>query len=236
MFNQKQAFREYLNRRQDAIDSEKSQDSQTSKLFNDKNFYSAFTKDMLNAKKEVIIYSPFVAKFRMDELKQTVEKLRKRNIEIFIFTRPTDEYETIFQPQIQCALKRYGELGVSIFYLGGSIHEKVAIIDREILWEGSLNILSQRASKEMMRRTSSKDSAMQIMFYLGLNKKLAESYKLKYERLYRSLIDNSGQNFRQKMYIFLFGFTIALVFWWTLVNFREIKLFSPWNWLVMSFI
>jgi len=226
MFNQTVAFKEYLKRRQDAINSEKSQELQTSDLFNEKTFYHAFTKDMLDAKKEVIIYSPFVAKFRMDELKPTIERLRRRNIEVFIFTRPIDEYETIFQPQIECALKRCEELGVSIFYLGGSIHEKVAIIDREILWEGSLNILSQRASKELMRRTADKDSAMQILFYLGLNKKLAEGYKLKYERLYRSLINNSGQNFKQKMFIFLFGFTIALIFWWALIGLRSTILSS----------
>lgn len=213
MFSQAHEFRQYLNRRQESIDSEQTKESPSLSLFNEKTFYKAFIKDMLEAKKEIIIYSPFVAKFRMDELKQTIERLRRRNIEIFIFTRPIDEYESIFQPQIECALKRYEEMGVSVICLGGSIHEKVAIIDREILWEGSLNILSQRASKEVMRRTDHPDLAMQMLHYLGLGKKLAEEYKLKYEKLYSSLMANSRQIFQSKIRIFAFGIAVPLGIW-----------------------
>ena len=219
MFNQTQSFRQYLANRQDQIDAGEPKPLPAHNLFNEKTFYHEFVKDMLAAKKEIIIYSPFVSKFRTDFFKQTIEKLRHRNIDIFIFTRPITEYESIFQPQIECALKHYEELGVTVLYLEGSIHEKLAVIDREILWEGSLNILSQRSSKEMMRRTEDENSAMQTMTYLGLNQKLAESYKLKYERLYRSLISSSGSNLKQKIRIFLFGFGIAIILWWIFMNF-----------------
>lgn len=218
MLNQTQAFREYLKNRQDSIDSEKSQVGQARDLFNEKTFYKAFEKDLLEAKKEVVIYSPFVTKFRTDFYKPIIEKLRSRNIEIFIFTRPIEEYETMFQPQIQCALKRYEEMGVCIFYPSKYIHEKVAIIDREILYEGSLNILSHRASKEMMRRTIGEESAIQVLHYLGLNKSLAEGYKSIYERLCQNLTTNSKQNFKQKTCIFLFGFIIAIALWWLFTN------------------
>lgn len=214
MFNQTQAFREYLTNRQNTINSEKSQELQNSDLFNEKTFYRAFISDMLEAKKEIIIYSPFVTKFRTDFFKQTIAKLRKRNIEIFIFTRPIQEYDSLFQPQIQVALDRYEEQGVSVFYLEGSIHEKVAVIDREILWEGSLNILSQRASREIMRRTADENSAMQIIAYLNLKKKLAEGYKLRYEKLCRNLIINSRQNYKMKICMFLLGLTIPIIIWW----------------------
>lgn len=234
MFNQTQAFREYLDRRQSAIDSEKPKE--TSNLFNEKTFYKAFTNDLLAAEKEVIIYSPFVAKFRTDELKQTIEKLRKRNIEIFIFTRPTSEYEIIFQPQIECALKRYEDLGVSIFYLGGSIHEKVAIIDREILWEGSLNILSQRASKEIMRRTSSEDSAMQVISYLSLDKKLAEGYKMIYERLCQNLKANSAHDFRSKIRLFLLGLTVPAIILLVIIFVKEICPLFQWLLVILKFL
>jgi len=223
MFNHTLAFREYLNRRQSIIDSEKPKEANN--LFNEKTFYRAFTNDLLNAKKEVIIYSPFVSKFRTDFFKSTIENLRHRNIEIFIFTRPIEEHDSIHQPQIECALKNYEDAGVTIFYLSGSIHEKIAIVDREILWEGSLNILSQRSSKEMMRRILNENSATQVMSCLGLNKKLAESYKLKYERLYRNLLTNSGQNYKNSIRIFLFGLTIPVVVWLVFSNFREIVFF-----------
>ena len=131
MFNQTSVFKEYLHRRENAIKLEKSKELSTSDLFNEKTFYRAFVNDMLEAQKEVIIYSPFVTKFRTDFFKQTFEKLRKRNIEIFIFTRPIEEYDSFIRPQIQCVLQRFEDQGVCVFYLSGFIHEKVAIIDPE---------------------------------------------------------------------------------------------------------
>lgn len=211
MFNHTQAFKEYIRIRDESINSEKSQERQNNNLFNERNFYQAFVRDMIRARKEIIIYSPFISKYRTDFFKNTIENLRHRNIEIFIFTRPVDEHDPLLQSQIECALKRYAELGVSVIYLEGSIHEKVAMIDRDILWEGSLNILSQRSSREIMRRTSGDDSAMQVMSYLDLNKKLAENYKLKYEKLYRGLMANSRQNLRMKMYLFLIGLAIPIL-------------------------
>ena len=213
MLSQAQTFKQFLARRQEVINNQKSPESQASSLYNESTFYYTFIKDMLSAKKEVIIYSPFVAKFRTDFLKPTIEKLRDRNVEVFIFTRPIEEYDNIIQTQIECALKRFEEMGVCVYYPGRYIHEKVAIIDREILWEGSLNILSHRASNEMMRRTLSGDSAMQVMHYLRLNNKLAEGYKEKYEKMYRSLINNSKRNLRLKRKLFLLGMAIPTAVW-----------------------
>lgn len=211
-----------MKRRDDAIKAEKISESQAIDLYNENTFYKALTTDMLAAKKEVIIYSPFVSKFRTDFLKPTIEKLIDRNIDIFIFTRPIEEYDSTMQPQIGCALKRLEELGVCIFYPGRYIHQKVAIVDREVLWEGSLNILSHRASNEMMRRTAHKESATQVMNYIGLNDQIAAAYKLKYEKLYNGLVNSSRQSFKLKIKIFLLGMAIPMIAW-LIVNIVSIK-------------
>lgn len=213
MVSQTHSFKEYLTRRQAMIDQEKSA-VQSTDLFNEKTFYRSFIKDLFEAKREVIIYTPFVTKHRTDFYKNIIEKLRRRNIEVFIFTRPIEEYSTMLQPQIECALKRYEELGVCIFYMGRYIHEKAAIIDREILWEGSLNILAHNASNEMMRRTQSEESAMEVMNCLGLNSRLAEAYKVKYEIMYQSLIGFSQSYTKQKIKFLAIGLSISTVFWW----------------------
>mgnify|MGYP000883233265 FL=1 len=49
-------------------------------------------------------------------------------------------------------------------------HRKLAIIDREIIYEGSLNILSYRNSCEIMRRTTSALEAEMLIDFIGLNK------------------------------------------------------------------
>jgi len=210
MFSQTQSFKNYLKRRERAINAENSKESNVIDLFNENTFYHSLIKDLLAAKKEVIIYSPFVSKHRTDFLKPTIEKLKDRNIDVFIFTRPIEEYEHIIRPQIECALKRYEDLGAFIFYPGRYIHQKVAIIDREILWEGSLNILSHRSSNEMMRRTQDSESAIQVMSYIGINEPIAEAYKTKYEKLYNGLLNKSRQSFKSKMKIFLFGMSVPM--------------------------
>jgi phosphatidylserine/phosphatidylglycerophosphate/cardiolipin synthase-like enzyme len=191
---QSPAYKRHLENLQNEFDAKKYHELQKLDLYNEKTFYKAFVEDMLNAKKEIVIYSPFVTNFRSDFFSNTLKKLRKRNICVFIFTRPLEEQEYFARTEIKCALRDYEELGVCITYLPGYIHAKVAIIDREILWEGSLNILSQRESKEIMRRIVDEDCTKQIMSYLGLNKPLAEGYKFQYERLCQNLIENSRNN------------------------------------------
>jgi hypothetical protein len=65
---------------------------------------------MLEAEKEVIIYCPFISKFRSDFFRQTLLKLRKKNVDVFIFTRPLEEHECLMRSEISCALKDYEEL------------------------------------------------------------------------------------------------------------------------------
>jgi phosphatidylserine/phosphatidylglycerophosphate/cardiolipin synthase-like enzyme len=220
-------FKQYLKRRQDAIDAGESKISIKS-LFNEKTFYSALIRDMLQAKQEVIIYSPFVSKFRTDCLKPTIAKLKYRNIDVFIFTRPLEEYDNIIRTQIEVALKRFEEMGVNIFYPGRYIHEKVAIIDRQILWEGSLNILSHRASNEMMRRIESKESSAEVMEHININPYLSEAYKTKYERMCSDLKRNSNLNFQLKMKIFLVGMAVPLIVWLIvgLVDLRPVQIYT----------
>ena len=190
------SYKRHLENMQNEWDAEKYRESRMLDLYNEKTFYRAFIKDLLEAKKEVVIYSPFISKFRSEFFKSTIEKLKRRNVAVFIFTRPLEEHEYLMRNEIKAALGDYEEFGACIIQPDGFIHAKTAIIDRNILWDGSLNILSQRQSREIMRRTEDKDMAKQVMDYLGLSKLLAEGYKYQYERLYRSLVDRRRFNFK----------------------------------------
>jgi len=52
----------------------------------------------------------------------------------------------------------------------GRHHRKLAIIDRNILWEGSLNILSQKKSREFMRRLEGGGFAVDLLNFIGYQK------------------------------------------------------------------
>lgn len=61
------------------------------------------------------------------------------------------------------------DMGAVVLFTGGH-HRKLAIIDRRIFYEGSLNILSQNASCEIMRRMDSEALASQMLDFLCLEK------------------------------------------------------------------
>jgi len=61
------------------------------------------------------------------------------------------------------------EMGIKVFQLK-NMHQKIAVIDRKITWEGSLNILSHQTSHEHMRRFEGAKTAEQIINYYQLDK------------------------------------------------------------------
>jgi phosphatidylserine/phosphatidylglycerophosphate/cardiolipin synthase-like enzyme len=213
MQKQSPAYINHLRNLQNEADAQKLKELQANNLFNEKSFYQTFSEDMLKAKKEVVIYSPFISKYRSEYFRRVFTALRRKNIPIFIFTRPLEEHEYFAKAEIACALRDYEEMGANITYLKGYVHEKLAVIDREILWEGSLNILSQRESREIMRRFSDETLAKQTMSYLGLEKKLAEAYKFQYERMYHNLAKNLEENKWLKVKLFFSGVLLPFLAW-----------------------
>lgn len=104
------SYKRHLENLQNEFDAKKYHELQKLDLFNEKIFYKVFVEDMLNAKKEIIIFSPFVTKFRSEFFNDTLKKLRKRNICIFIFTRPLEEHDYLMRTEIKCALRDYEEI------------------------------------------------------------------------------------------------------------------------------
>lgn len=141
----------------------------SSTLLDQDNFYSTFTKDLLRAKHEVIIESPFISIKRINYLMPTFLKLNQRGVRIIINTKPLDEQDVDYSGQAGKCIALLQELGVEILITGGH-HRKLAIIDQQVLYEGSLNILSQNNSCEIMRRIDSKQLAVQMVNFIGISK------------------------------------------------------------------
>jgi phosphatidylserine/phosphatidylglycerophosphate/cardiolipin synthase-like enzyme len=133
----------------------------TSQLYSEQTFYRAFMRDLSLCTGEAIIESPFITSNRVASLLPIFGKMRSRGIRITIITRDPAEHDAPYDTQAANAIDRLLDLGVEIIYMGGH-HRKLAIIDRRLLWEGSLNMLSQNDSCEIMRRIESSDLAEQM--------------------------------------------------------------------------
>ena len=92
-----------------------------------------------------------------------------KGVRIFLIAKPPDDQKAAMKDMAKTGLKQLEKIGVVVLPIAG-VHEKVAVIDRKVLYEGSLNILSQRDSKEMMRRFKGKETAKQILTFLKFDK------------------------------------------------------------------
>jgi len=138
-------------------------------LYNQDTFYRAFIKDISIARKQLIIESPFITNKRARLLLPIFEKLRSRGVQIIINTRNPSEHEGIYQEQAAEAVALFHALDIVVLYTVGH-HRKLAIIDSEVIWEGSLNILSFNDSCEIMRRITSSDEAKALIAFIKLDK------------------------------------------------------------------
>ena len=141
----------------------------SSRLYDNKDFYKAFKKDLLSARNSVLIESPFITTKRMNDLLLIICKLHKRGVKLVVNARCPDEHGYEYAAQAVNAVATLQDIGIKVLYTGKH-HRKLAIIDNEILWEGSLNILSQNNSCEIMRRTESKLLSKQMLHFIGVDK------------------------------------------------------------------
>ncbi len=140
-------------------------DCTASILADEKTFYHRFTQDLLEAKQEVIIDCPFITIPRLRSLKPTFELLIKRDVEIFIVTKYPNEHDEIMSEQAEAGIRYFEALGGQVL-LCEAHHRKLAIIDRKVVWKGSLNILSQTHSREFMEREENKEKAEALFKFL----------------------------------------------------------------------
>ncbi len=141
-----------------------------SEIYNEKSFYDRFSADLRRANSEVIIESPFLACKRTDDLLPELRKLCKRGVKVRINTRNPNHHDKELRIQAWVAIKKLRQTGVKVKTYDDMRHRKLATIDELVLWEGSLIIMSQSYSKEMMRRTESGVVCKQMIQFTGINR------------------------------------------------------------------
>lgn len=96
-------------------------------------------------------------------------QLLDRKIQIFVVTRPIGKQQKLFEEQKE-VVDYLKEIGVDVMFKR-RLHEKVALIDKNIIWYGSLNILSHRNTTEVMFRhkTERPDFGSEFLKLMGIN-------------------------------------------------------------------
>ena len=140
------------------------------KLFDETTFYPKFATDLFNAESEVVIESPFITNDRTIKLCPVFEELIKKGVKIYVITRDPKKHLQHMRHQAEEVIEYFERTGVQVLVTSNNHHRKLAIIDRDILWEGSLNILSQTNSREVMRRIEGDEHAKEMFNFLKLGR------------------------------------------------------------------
>ncbi len=135
-------------------------------LFRQREFTAAVRADLLNAKRSVVIFSGFVTDSRVASYGDMFRGLAARGVRIRCVVRPVQSAgSTAVSGAAIAALKAAG----CVVDLRSFMHEKLVMIDDEVVWFGSLNPLSHTSqTSEIMLRTKSTETAAQIAQFLSL--------------------------------------------------------------------
>ena len=140
------------------------------KTFKEEDFYLALAKDLAKARGLVLIQSPYLALRRITTLRTALVGCIKRRVRVCTFVRnpsqstadSAKDAETTAEQETMDAANVLLSLGVHVTFRP-HIHEKVAVIDENILWDGSLNIMSQNKSSERMTRFRDREKVFETI-------------------------------------------------------------------------
>ncbi len=136
-------------------------------LYTERNFWAQFLQDVSNVQQRIMILSPFITVNRAGVFIDYFKTMIERGVDIRIYTRPVNQQASEITSQSEIVVKQLRSIGVNVIERR-SMHQKVAILDNDVAWEGSLNILSHRDSGEQMRRFVSQSTVDEIIKNLEL--------------------------------------------------------------------
>jgi voltage-gated potassium channel Kch len=147
-----------------------SPDAEKTGLFNQHDFEQVCVADIERAKKGIVIFSGFVTEQRVAAYEAFFRRKKTEGVAIRCVTRPPKNNGSIPIEQGKAALDGLEHLGC-VVDTRWEIHEKVVVIDDEIVWFGSLNPLSHTSrTDEVMARVEGKDLALQIAAFMALDR------------------------------------------------------------------
>ena len=131
-----------------------------SRIFDNTNFLELFITDINSAVNNVLIVSPFVSKRTVSKLLPLIDASKGN---ITLLTRAIDDYRNdINKKRVEACLNLLKAAGFKLLFKS-MIHQKFAVLDRRIIWYGSINFLSFGSSEESVMRLESSGIAGELI-------------------------------------------------------------------------
>ncbi len=136
-------------------------------LFTAPQFHAAFPNDLRQASKSILIASPFITEAATSRIIHHLKYAISQGVKVAVVT----SYENVTGKSASAAESALTALSCEgiVIIKRSKMHEKVAIIDGQITWQGSLNILSHGDTSEAMLRIRGSETASKFLTFMGVD-------------------------------------------------------------------
>lgn len=135
---------------------------ETNSVYDMSSYLNVYQRDLAEANSEIIISSPGLNKTSLTNFLNLIQKKQEDGVMITVVTLDAESYPA---ERIEAAAKLIGILrlnGINVV-LKKYMHEHFAIIDKEIVWYGSVNLLSSVREEDNIMRIKSTEISQELM-------------------------------------------------------------------------
>ena len=131
-------------------------------IYDMESYSDVFWKDIAEAKHDVIISSPTLNNEKVKRIILELENKQELGIKATVVTWHPDVYKYGRDDVRMDLLERLRKAGFEIRFVEENC-EHFAVIDKEIVWYGSVNLLSKEDAEDNLMRVCSKDIAAELL-------------------------------------------------------------------------
>ena len=131
-------------------------------IFGIDTYEKVYERDLLEANKEVIISSPGLNQAKVNAFVRLIMQRQENGVKITVVTLNPEGYPEEKIEDTKALVQLLENCGIKV-RLQDYMHEHFAIIDDEIVWYGSMNLLSRAKVDDNLMRVKSKDAAQELL-------------------------------------------------------------------------
>lgn len=131
-------------------------------IYDNESYGTIYERDLLEANKDIIISSPGINEKKVKRIIELIRDRQESGISVTVVTLRAESYPENRVEKTGQLIKQLLEVGIKVNQVP-VMHEHYAIIDQEVVWYGSMNLLSGEKDDDNLMRVVSKEIAQELM-------------------------------------------------------------------------
>ncbi|MGM9786723.1 MAG: TOTE conflict system archaeo-eukaryotic primase domain-containing protein [Candidatus Cryptobacteroides sp.] len=136
-------------------------------IFDSQNYFDVFEKDVVSASKSIVISSPSFSFKKVNWLCAESEHLQLRGVSVVVLTLDPEDYPEDGRDQHKSHIEHLISAGVNVI-TRHKYRERFAIMDKSLVWYGSMTLLSNEKEDDSLMRISNPAIAEELLEFAVL--------------------------------------------------------------------